>query len=61
MLMPLPTDGLTLAIMDLALSTQLLHEMDNSGQDLLGTVLLGTNVMDKAVGCYAYGNMFCWL
>jgi len=18
-------------------------------------------VMDKAVGCYAYGNMFCWL
>jgi len=17
--------------------------------------------MDKAVGCYAYGNMFCWL
>jgi len=19
------------------------------------------NVMDKAVGCYAYGNMFCWL
>jgi len=21
----------------------------------------GDIVMDKAVGCYAYGNMFCWL
>ena len=34
----------------------------SDGVDTISDTATGdASVMDNAVGCYAYGNMFCWL
>jgi len=37
------------------------HIILDSAQETLGVKKCNANVMDSVVGCYAYGNMFCWL
>jgi len=45
--------------MPIALYTKLDDAVCGKQKTVISEVL--TTVMDNAVGCYAYGNIFCWL